>query len=81
MIRKRLPCFVAAIALVVGAPASASETVSYTYDALGRLVANATVGGPNDTRRIVICYDRAGNRVRYDVGTSALDPCAPLPPV
>jgi len=36
----------AAGALAFGGAGRASETVTYTYDALGRLVAVATSGGP-----------------------------------
>lgn len=55
--------------------AAASETRTYNYDALGRLTASTIVGGPNDTRQIGTCFDRAGNRMRYDVATSAPAAC------
>ena len=52
-----------------------NETVNYSYDALGRLTGSTTTGGPNDTRRTGTCFDPAGNRVRYDVATSAPSAC------
>ncbi|MEG3145388.1 hypothetical protein U1839_12070 [Sphingomonas sp. RT2P30] len=55
--------------------AAASETKTYSYDALGRLTGSVTSGGPNDTRQIGTCFDRAGNRMRYDVATGAPAAC------
>lgn len=48
-----------------------NETVNYTYDGLGRLTGSNITGGPNNTRTTGTCFDRAGNRMRYDVNTSA----------
>ena len=61
-------------ALLTGV-AGASETKTYSYDALGRLTASTIAGGPNDTRQIGTCFDRAGNRMRYDVATAAPAAC------
>lgn len=55
--------------------AAASETRTYSYDALGRLTASTIAGGPNNTRQIGTCFDRAGNRLRYDVATGAPAAC------
>lgn len=44
------------------APAQASEVTTYTYDALGRLVAVTTSGEPNNGLAISTAYDPAGNR-------------------
>lgn len=63
------------MAAVAGSSAIASETKTYTYDALGRLTGSTIAGGPNDTRQIGTCFDRAGNRMRYDVTTSAPATC------
>jgi YD repeat-containing protein len=52
-----------------------NETVNYTYDELGRLTGSNTTGGPNNTRTTGTCFDKAGNRTRYDVATSAPAPC------
>jgi len=61
-------------ALVAGV-AAASETKTYTYDALGRLTTSTITGGPNNTRQTGTCFDRAGNRLRYDVATAAPAAC------
>lgn len=47
--------------------AAAADTVTYTYDALGRLVAVSNTGGPNDGVDSAIAYDPAGNRTSYGV--------------
>lgn len=72
----------AAGAFVFHAGAQASETTVYTYDALGRLVAVSTSGGPNNGLNKGACYDRAGNRSTYSVGTAGAPPppCPPPPP-
>lgn len=48
-------------------PASAGETITYTYDALGRLVAVETSGTVNNGQDVRISYDAAGNRTNYQV--------------
>jgi YD repeat-containing protein len=70
----------AAWACASAAAAQASETVTYTYDALGRLIAVTTSGGPNDGQAIVTCYDRAGNRMSHSVATGTPPPPCPPPP-
>lgn len=57
-----------AVASVLSSGASASETVTYNYDALGRLTNTAISGGPNNTIGTATCFDPAGNRTRYTVG-------------
>jgi hypothetical protein len=52
-----------------------NETVNYTYDELGRLTGSTTTSGPNNNRVTGTCFDRAGNRSRYDVATSTPTPC------
>lgn len=61
--------------IVLASMAGASETKIYTYDVLGRLIGSVTVGGQNDTRQIATCFDRAGNRLRYDIATSPPTAC------
>jgi YD repeat-containing protein len=46
----------------------AAETSTYTYDALGRLVSSANVGGPRATTPTTTGYDPAGNRSIQSVG-------------
>lgn len=59
-------------------PAHAGETITYSYDALGRLVGISTSGGPNDSLNVTTAYDPAGNRSNYSVGTGGAPP--PPPP-
>lgn len=58
------------LALVVASSAHAAETVTYTYDALGRLRGTAHAGGDNDQMQQTIVYDPAGNRTQYQVAGS-----------
>lgn len=63
----------------VAAPVQAAESVSYTYDALGRLVATTTSGGPNSGMAMGTTFDPAGNRTAYTVtGASAALQMTPL---
>ncbi len=50
----------------VGAPAAASETVTYTYDARGRLVKVVRSGSAQQNATVTTDYehDRANNRKR-----------------
>ncbi|HYG29067.1 MAG TPA: hypothetical protein VD887_02515 [Allosphingosinicella sp.] len=66
-------------AFVLSEAAQASETIVYTYDALGRLVAVSTSGGPNNGLNVSTCYDRAGNRAAYAVATGSPPPACPPP--
>jgi len=63
-----------------GAPATASETTSFTYDALGRLTATKRTGGPSNGANMATCFDPAGNRLRYDVTIAAPTSCSTPPP-
>ncbi|MEM8918912.1 MAG: hypothetical protein AAGE37_08645 [Pseudomonadota bacterium] len=61
-----------AIALIgLSAPAMATETVTYTYDELGRLVRTQQSGTVNNGVDTQIDYDAAGNRTDYDVTGSS----------
>lgn len=70
----------AAAMLVMAAAATppaniGNETTNYSYDALGRLSGSTITGGPNNSRQTGTCFDRAGNRMRYDVATSTPGVC------
>lgn len=78
--KKRLllsSCGVAA--LLFSAMAGATETVTYTYDALGRLTNSAISGGTNNAIGAATCYDPAGNRTRYTVGSGVAACGTPTP--
>ena len=64
---------IAGVALV--GSAFGQETTTFSYDAQGRLTGTATTGGPNNARQTGTCFDRAGNRTRYDLSTSPPAPC------
>lgn len=63
------------MATLMVSSAMASETTTYTYDALGRLVTSTRIGGPNAGVNIATCFDRAGNRIRYDTMTTTPTAC------
>lgn len=69
----------AAALTIMSAPASAQETTTYTYDALGRLNGSTISGGSNSNRGTSSCYDAAGNRTRYVVGAAGASCTAPPP--
>lgn len=50
------------LSLIAAWPAIASETTTYTYDALGRLVQVSNAGGPRNGATNATRYDPAGNR-------------------
>lgn len=73
----------AALALAGAAAASAGETITYRYDALGRLIQATSTGSINDQLYRQYVYDRAGNRRQTALGTGtppAFPPPEPLPP-
>jgi hypothetical protein len=64
----------------VAAAAQASETTTYSYDALGRLVSAASSGSVNNGQATSIAYDPAGNRSTYAVTGVGTPPGPPPPP-
>jgi len=46
-------------AFLCAAPSLATETVSYTYDALGRLVSAANIGDMNNGQTSTTSFDNA----------------------
>jgi hypothetical protein len=68
--RSQVPCLIAALLSLTSIGSSiafASETVTYTYDALGRLVATTNTGSTNNGLTTSVAYDLAGNRNSYNV--------------
>ena len=61
------------LALFLSVPASAAETITYTYDARGRLVKVERSGTVNDKAKAEYKYDKADNRTNVNVA-------APSPP-
>ena len=56
-----------AAALVPATPAMASETITYTYDAKGRLIAVTRSGTINNGVQATYTYDDADNRTNVTV--------------
>lgn len=52
----------------------ASETTTYTYDELGRLISSSNSGGPRNGKSALTSYDSAGNRATHAVGMPAPAP-------
>ncbi|CUS46298.1 hypothetical protein MGWOODY_Smn1142 [hydrothermal vent metagenome] len=59
--------FAAFAAMLIVAPAMASETTVYAYDALGRLITATVAGGPAGGTQTGTVFDPAGNRKIYTV--------------
>lgn len=59
---------VAAIGTCLAVPSFADDTVTYKYDAQGRITAVTHTGTANGGVNAVYCYDHAGNRLRVSVG-------------
>jgi YD repeat-containing protein len=57
-----------ALAPLLPQPAAAAETVTYSYDALGRLIKTVRIGGPASGVDASTQYDPAGNRTNVTVG-------------
>jgi hypothetical protein len=79
---RRAPIILAAMIGLGGAlaPALASESITYTYDALGRLVVAKSEGTVNDDQTHSLCFDPAGNRTKYRSDDTGIVPsCAPTP--
>jgi len=77
--RVRLACAaVVAASAVLAMPASHAGTVTYTYDAQGRLVSRATSSAAGDVVTVSITYDDANNRT--SVVTTTVDPTPPSVP-
>lgn len=61
-----ISAMVSLFTLLAAYPAVAGETITYTYDAKGRLVVKKSTGSANNNRTQSYCYDKAGNRVTFN---------------
>ena len=69
-----------ALALVVAglfgsSAALATETITYTYDARGRLVKVVHTGTVNNNNQACYKYDKADNRTNVQVNVGSLPTC------
>lgn len=63
-----------AIAVSAAVPALAAETVTYSYDARGRLVKVVRTGTVNNNVTVEYTHDKADNRTRLKVTNSPNPP-------
>lgn len=61
--------------LVCSSAASAAETVTYTYDARGRVVKVVHTGTVNNNTQKCYKYDKADNRTNVKVDVGSLPAC------
>lgn len=57
-------CIALVLAAIPSSAALATETISYSYDAQGRLIRLVKSGSVNNGAAVQYTYDQAGNRVR-----------------
>ncbi len=55
------------VGLVLATPAFATETITYTYDALGRVVTVVHTGTVNNNVQVTYTHDNADNRTNVIV--------------
>jgi hypothetical protein len=70
MLRSKLAAGIALFALLGAGAARASETITYTYDARGRLVKVVHAGTVNNGNQACYKYDKADNRVTVQVNVA-----------
>ncbi len=67
---------IAALALgLIGSTAPAAETVTYTYDARGRLIKIVHTGTVNNNNQVCYKLDKAGNRTNVKSTVNSLPTC------
>lgn len=64
---------------LLGTPANALETITFSYDARGRLVRVAHAGGINDGAVTRYAFDKADNRVRKQATKGGCVAVVPIP--
>jgi YD repeat-containing protein len=60
---------------LIGSIASAAETVTYTYDARGRLIKVVHTGTVNNNNQVCYKLDKAGNRTNVKANVNLLAAC------
>ena len=61
--------------LLCASAASATETISYTYDARGRLIKVVHTGTVNNNNQACYQYDKADNRTNVTTTVNSLPAC------
>jgi hypothetical protein len=62
-------------AVLCSSAASATETITYTYDARGRLIKVVHTGTVNNNNQACYKYDKADNRTNVKVDVGSLPAC------
>ena len=69
---------ISALALgLIGSATMATETVTYSYDARGRLIKVVHTGAVNNNNQVCYKLDKAGNRTRVKADVNSLSSCPP----
>jgi YD repeat-containing protein len=63
-----------AIGLIFSSAASATETITYTYDARGRLIKVVHAGNVNNNNQVCYTYDKEGNRTNVKAAVNGSCP-------
>lgn len=66
---------VLAVGLLCASAASATETITYTYDARGRLIKVVHTGTVNNNNQACYKYDKADNRTNVTATINSLPAC------
>ena len=74
-LRNHLTAGIALAGLLGSSPALATETITYTYDARGRLVKVVHTGTVNNNDQACYKYDKADNRTNVQVNVGSLPAC------
>ena len=64
-----------AVSLLCVSAASATETITYTYDARGRLIKVVHTGNVNNNNQVCYKYDKADNRTNVKATVNSLPAC------
>lgn len=64
-----------AFGLAWGSVSSATETITYTYDAQGRLIKVVRTGTTNNNNQACYKYDAAGNRIYVQASVGSQFTC------
>jgi hypothetical protein len=73
-IRGRVTTGLVAFMMLGSSAAMAAETITYTYDARGRLVKVVHTGSVNNNNQACYTYDKADNRTNVTVRVNATCP-------
>ena len=73
--RIKLTSAALAVGLLCSTAASATETITYTYDARGRLIKVVHTGNVNNNNQACYKYDKADNRTNVTTTVGSLPAC------